>query len=391
MNLHTGRGPLLLASQTGPIPVDNDPDGPPWSFVEKVTFSDSSPRSVTSSSTFSVFPVTGNINNLSVAGDEPRYVLPLENSPYPDDEAIDSTDPDTDDEAIGPMDPIDLRVVTVGYPDPPGVVLRKQFNIGTTREPGRSNVPCWIRGNYPPRLPRSPHDLCCPAHQGSGFDTHAFVDGYMDRTRKLEYQLRIQSDTARDLRRCITDSQLSIENLRKEEELSGKEKRKKHSFTLSQDIFNLEEEILAQQECLRQTRLASERIIVESYSRPPDDTLDPEMITPTDLGPPPKVGPFLLAAPSFAWESHHCSSTQMRKPDPLVPDWFPVFMSYNIVRFAPSHASVADCFRELLNIIHDLETEVGRSDADQTPHGFDMEWHRPHPGWDTVKRRRIGG
>ncbi|KAF7544515.1 hypothetical protein G7Z17_g9898 [Cylindrodendrum hubeiense] len=74
-------------------------------------------------------------------------------------------------------------------------------------------------------------------------------------------------------------------------------------------------------------------------------------------------------------------------PAVLVPDWFPVFSTYNILDLWPG--SPASRFTQLLNTIRALELQCQVSR--QKPPRWDKEWHDPSSLWDTVVQKKNGG
>lgn len=85
------------------------------------------------------------------------------------------------------------------------------------------------------------------------------------------------------------------------------------------------------------------------------------------------------------------TSFEPKAPEVLIPDWFHVFETYELVELR--QPTEEERFRALLNVIHRLEEKIKRAEA-RTKSGmvkFDREWHDPAPGWSTQTRRRIGG
>ncbi|KAH7145752.1 hypothetical protein B0J13DRAFT_554043 [Dactylonectria estremocensis] len=69
----------------------------------------------------------------------------------------------------------------------------------------------------------------------------------------------------------------------------------------------------------------------------------------------------------------------------LIPEWFPIFKSYNLFQIWPGSAG----FTQLLNIIYDLETRC-KFEPTQ-PKRWDKEWHDASSLWNTAVRKRNGG
>ncbi|KAK7431492.1 hypothetical protein QQZ08_001982 [Neonectria magnoliae] len=75
-------------------------------------------------------------------------------------------------------------------------------------------------------------------------------------------------------------------------------------------------------------------------------------------------------------------------PPVVVPEWFPIFMSYKILD--PRRGSQAFHFKQLLNIIHHLEWRCKHPPTTE-PQKWEKEWHEPSSLWDTPVRQRSGG
>ncbi|KAH8735762.1 hypothetical protein BGZ61DRAFT_440877 [Ilyonectria robusta] len=74
-------------------------------------------------------------------------------------------------------------------------------------------------------------------------------------------------------------------------------------------------------------------------------------------------------------------------PTVLVPDWFFIFTTYNILDLWPG--STQSRFIQLLNTIRTLELQCQVSPMKRQR--WDKEWHDPSSLWDTAVRKKSGG
>lgn len=76
-------------------------------------------------------------------------------------------------------------------------------------------------------------------------------------------------------------------------------------------------------------------------------------------------------------------------PEPLVPDWFPVFDNLNIIRLMCTTPSSR--FIELVNNLSRLQETVKAAEEEERKPKWDKEWHEPRSGWSTRVQRQNGG
>ncbi|KAH6996346.1 hypothetical protein BKA56DRAFT_153713 [Ilyonectria sp. MPI-CAGE-AT-0026] len=88
--------------------------------------------------------------------------------------------------------------------------------------------------------------------------------------------------------------------------------------------------------------------------------------------------------PTPAPKPNICSSDL---PTVLVPDWFFIFATYNILDLWPG--STPSRFIQLLNTIRTLELQCQVSPMKRQR--WDKEWHDPSSLWDTAVRKKSGG
>ncbi|KAM0431810.1 hypothetical protein ACHAPT_005060 [Fusarium lateritium] len=73
-------------------------------------------------------------------------------------------------------------------------------------------------------------------------------------------------------------------------------------------------------------------------------------------------------------------------PSMPVPEWFPSFVKYNIVKF--ESLKIHDQLDEFLRIIRKLESRINNPDT-HARFKWDMEWHHPSPAWDAPVGERL--
>ncbi|KAM5348243.1 hypothetical protein ACJ41O_008067 [Fusarium nematophilum] len=110
--------------------------------------------------------------------------------------------------------------------------------------------------------------------------------------------------------------------------------------------------------------------------------------SPLSLSPRPTPTPLSSREPraKTAFSAVAQSASQPPSVPVLVPEWFSIFASYEMLRFDTPHPSTQ--FREFLNAVWKLESRIKNP---ETRPGWNKEWHRPDPSWSTPSRQKSGG
>lgn len=335
----------------------------------------SSPRSKSPSDMFSP-PQTVYLNNHSVAGDEPRYALPTR----------------TRRECSATHD--SNRDTTV--------VLRHQFALDPRQAGDASHLRLsrpWGSGvDYPPPCLRNyalTDDMLFrpEPERGSGVDVEGMLEGYDFASKKLEECLG---------ERAKVTKQLQMELIIKKTDLRGLQEdlqyqtmfpegviRQEFLVDTYADIVKVEGEISELKERLHERRLDSEDLVLRAFGcQPKKRKVDDPPAFSRLVKPVSERG----TTPGLVVQKHKIQGNPNTEYEILVPDWFPVFASYRIIRL-PDHKSMVERYRELLNIIYRLEDAIETNKAKEKigMKTFDKQWHEPSPYWEHAFQRKHGG
>jgi hypothetical protein len=317
----------------------------------------SSVRSKSPSEIFSP-PQRAYLNNHSVAGDEPRYQIPMAPNTQQAGTARRNNGPLTTD------------------------ILRNQFNLDPRRAGNNNYIRPWGSGvDYPPPSLRNflfSDDTLFepePEHHQSTIDVDTLLNDYNAINNKLEDYLEERTKVNRELQRELREKEQAVEGYREDLENAWRSTdaglRKEFASRRRSKISKAEGEISELKERLRQRRLESEAVIQQALGYEPDKKVEEELPLFARLAKPVSERG---TTPSLVVQKHKIRGFPDKPYEILVPDWFPVFASYHLVKLTDNQP-MAERFRELLNTIHRLEDE----------------WHEPAPNWEHAIHRKNGG
>ncbi|KFH47716.1 hypothetical protein ACRE_013480 [Hapsidospora chrysogenum ATCC 11550] len=336
----------------------------------------SSARSKSPSEIFSP-PQRAYLDNHSVAGDEPLYQIPMAPNTQQTGRARRGNGPLTTD------------------------VLRNQFNLDPRRAGNTNYIRPWGSGvDYPPPSLRnfllSDDMLFEPESENhqSTIDVDALLNDYNAINNKLEEYLEERTKVNRELQRELRGKEQAVEGCREDLKNAWRfpdaELRKEFASRRRSRISKAEGEISELKERLRQRRLESEAIIQQVLGYERDKKVEEEVPLFARLAKPVSERG---TTPSLVVQKHKIRGFPDKPYEILVPDWFPVFASYHLVKLTDNQP-MAERFRELLNTIHRLEDEIKIRKAKEAETGqkaFVKKWHEPAPNWEHAMHRKNGG
>ena len=341
---------------------------------------ESSIHSNSPSGTFSISDDT-NFNNHSVAGDEPHYELPRE--------------------SINMLLGSEIRGdISTGLEarGPPAVVLRGQFDVDSSRPQRTEALTSSQIWNYPPLEeqhfasfdngifdPRPDHT--------STIELGDIARNFVDCTERLEGRLHQRALKSQQIQDQIKEKRESIRYkktwLQRQSQSLDEKVRQIFVTDVADAVGALEDEVRHLEELLHMRRLKSEAIITQSlgyeYREP--------------LLEPPKFGPKMAMlvnsagpasyAPRLLVDHYEIDDDNKEPCQVLIPDWFAVFTSFDILRLS-ENKSMEYRFCELLNTIHQLERRIeSLSMASQV--AWHKKWHEPNPKWTQRSQQKHGG
>ena len=339
-------------------------------------YNDSSPRSISPPDIFSP-PQTLYLDNNSVGGDEPRYQLPLT------------------------MPPI-IHQVRRNTREGTNVNFQNQVPLLPHRPTGidhlRRHRPWGSGVDYPP--PTGEHfswtdDVLFkpePEHT-SGIEVDKMMANYELGNKELEERLAERSKTSTKLRRELREK-MSLahdyhEDLQNLKMFPGETLRPGVFTETCSNIERVEDDISEIKERLEEHRLESEDVILQGFGYEPEKRTVVEPAAFCCLAKPVSQRG---TTPGLVVQKHKIQGDSWKPLEILVPDWFAVFATYNLVQLSNAKP-MAERYRELLNVIHNLEDAIenNKAKAKKGMTKSTKKWHEPAPGWEQPIQRKNGG
>lgn len=293
-----------------------------------------------------------------------------------------------------PTVPIAQACPTVGYPDPPLTASRNQFC--PILKPAASERRAWDSFlKFPPRClgrrgdpPQS--KITEPANQsGEPFDIDKMVEDNAAGCRDFVAYLEARAPGDAKLRGLVSAKEAELKRLNDRINAIRTSSVKRTKYMDLEKKDELEHELFDLKERLALRYADTNKVICQAVQG------DYRACRATRCNADFALDKPVTTATTWMNEVKAQDGATDEKREVFIPDWFPVFDSYDIVAFISSIP--AKRFLELLNLLSELEQETSALGCPEhkgkgmTTRVWDKQWHDPSPAWRIKFAQKHGG